>query len=147
MLHERNVLNVVITLGLALIRFHGVLAPGNVVSVICTLAYKNILLALASVCENDYAENFWLPPTMARPKAFFAPIVLYRTMLAASTAIFICCAYIYTSNKPADILKEILIHVCASDLNSVLFAFVIFKICISFFIYFHQKKNTIGRGK
>ena len=54
---------------------------------------------------------------------------------------------IYTSYKPADIVKEILIHViCASDLNSILFAFVIFKICISFFIRIFIR-NTIGRGK
>ena len=50
------------------------------------------------------------------------------------------CACIYTR----DIVKKILI--CASDLNSVLFAFVMFKAYIFYFIYFYQK-NAIGRGK
>ena len=48
---------------------------GNEVPVICTFCFQEISLlsALASVCANDHAENFCLPPTMARPKAFFAP--------------------------------------------------------------------------
>ena len=109
-------------------------------SFVC-LAFNNILLALASVYENDYAEIFWLPPTMARPKALFLPCSVSLQNYAGSINSNVYLLRI-TGNKPADILKEILIHVCASDLNSVLFAFVIFKICISFFIYFHQK-NTI----
>ena len=105
--------------------------------------------SLASVCEKDYAENFWLPQTMARPKAFFAPCSVSLQNYAGSinSNFYLLHQHIY---KPAccsiDIVKEILIHVCAFDLNCVLFAFVIFKICRSFFIYFHQN-NTIGRCK
>ena len=55
---------------------------------------------------------------------------------------------IYTSNKPADIFQEILIHVYASDLNSVkclLLSF--FKFAYLFFIYFHQKKKKKKKKK
>ena len=47
---------------------------GNEVPVICTFCFQEISLvsALATVCENDHAENFWLPPAMTTPKAFFA---------------------------------------------------------------------------
>ena len=75
---------------------------GNEVSVSCTFGFQDypLILALACVGVNDHAENFWLPPTMARPKAFFTPcffLFLYRTRLAASAALCICCACLYTN--------------------------------------------------
>ena len=99
---------------------------GNDVSVICTFCFQEypLILALASVCENDHAENFLLPPTMALSHSQTQSILcvlfhlcLYRTMLAVSAAICICCACIrvYTSNKSVccsiDIVKFLYMHV------------------------------------
>ena len=36
---------------------------------------------MVSVGENDLAENFWIPPTMARPQASFVPCSLMRGCL------------------------------------------------------------------
>ena len=143
------------------LRFHGVRTSLPLRSGTALTDYRqnrNEVFVMCTFCFQEYPIRLWhqsVKMTMLKTSGCLQPwpdsslppaLCLYRTMLAASTAIFICCAYIYTSNKPADIMKDILIHVCASDLNNVLFAFVIFKICVSFFIYFHQK-NTIGRGK
>ena len=101
----------------------------NEVSLIGMFAFK----ILVSQFLHQSVKNTMLKTSMPKPKAFYV-ICVFVERRVASAAIYICCACMYTSRKPAccsiDIVKEILI--CASHLNSILFAFDVFKICISF---------------
>ena len=108
---------------------------------------------------DDHAGNVWLPPAMVEPRAFFnfAPssACVFAELGEQHQQQFETAAPAYTSSKPAccstDILKEICgrIRVCASHLNTGLFAFVI-KFAYLFIHLFFQcfyYKNAIGRDR
>ena len=110
----------------------------NEVSVICTFCFQEypLISAMASVCETDHAENFWLPPTMTRPKAFFAPFSIYdfTELCGQHKQQFVSVAPAY---KQA---------CCSIDIVHLIFALPCLESINLFSSIFYQK-NAIGRDK